>query len=438
MRRTGAALVTAGLGCVLGAVFPGVHASAAGEPGSGFGSYALSAAAKGVQLTVGEPTYCYTNPSGLQGCDGDIPIATSNLANGPTGSATASVAWPGALAADIGSLIITASDGQVPDQARMLNTPVRAQVRTGQSPDTVTNTSVPGSTMKATAKADVASADAHVQSLDAASVGTFGPITTTTNTQLTGAKSAVSKASSTASDIDIAGVLHIDSVVSTATGTTDGTTAKVTGHTEVSGATIAGVPVTIDENGVSIQGNGVPLKTVTDAVNTAISQAGLILRVSEPQGKPTGAAANYDAGSLIAVWKPDAAHTFSVVIGGAAVSVKAGNAFDFGSTGGTGGFIGTTTGTIPPGTSGGSTGLTAVPGTTGGPIPSGTSGGGPAPQTFEPGFQNTASSKPLYGGMSPWLGVLGVLGASLMAFGFKRLPDKVLEAVPSACPLQEN
>jgi hypothetical protein len=413
-----------------------VHASAAGEPGSGFGSFALSAAAKGVQLTVGEPQYCFTDPAGLQGCDGVVPIATSNLSNGPTGSATAAIAWPGSLAADIGSLIITASNGAVPDQARMLNDPVRAQVRTGQSPDTVSYDSVPGNTMKATAKAAVTSADAHVQSLAAASIGTFGPMSAVTNTELTGPKAGIAKATSSVSDIDVAGVLHLGSVQSTATATTDGTTAKVIGKTTVTGATIAGVPVTIDERGVTVQGSGVALTTLTATVNSALAQTGLVLRVSEPQGKPIGSAASYNAGSLVAVFKPDATHMFSVVIGGAAVSVKAGKAFEFGTTGGTTGITGTTTGTIPPATSGGTGGLTAVPGTSGGAVPSGTTGSGPAPQV--PGTQNAASSRPLYGGLSPWLGVLGLLGASLMAFGFKRLPDKVLEAIPSACPLQEN
>jgi hypothetical protein len=61
----------------------------------------------------------------------------------------------------------------------------------------------------------------------------------------------------------------------------------------------------------------------------------------------------------------------------------------------------------------------------------------PDPQTA-PTTQNAASARRLYGGVSPWLGVLGLLGASLMAFGFKRLPDKVLQASPSACPLEEN
>jgi hypothetical protein len=431
-------LLASGIASAVVAVFPAVHASADGEPGSGFGSFALSASAPGAQLTVGEPTYCYTSPSGLQGCDGNVPEATSNLSNGPTGSATAAVVWPGALAADIGNLIITASNGQAPDQTRAHNDPVRAQVRTGQNPDTVTYDSVPGTTMKAVAKASVTSADAHVQGLSAAGVGTFGPLASTTLTQLTGPKSAVSKATTTASDIALGGgVVHIGSVESTATATTDGVTAKVTGKTTVSDVTVAGVPVTIDERGVTVRGSGIALKTLTDTVNSALSQAGLVLRVSEPQGKPSGSTVDYNAGSFVAVFKPQAGYTFSVVIGSANVSVKAGKAFDLGTIGGT---TGVSTGTIGgTSTTGGSSGLTAVPTTTGGSIPTSSTGdaGVPAPETLEP-TTPAASAHGLYGGLSPWLGAFGLLSAGLVAAGIKRLPDRVLEAVPSACPYQES
>ncbi|MDQ1374834.1 MAG: hypothetical protein QOJ09_2172 [Actinomycetota bacterium] len=437
MRRSGLVLLASGLGSAVIGVFPSVHASAADDPGSGFGSYALSASAPGAQLTVGEPTYCYTSPAGLQGCDGVVPIATSTLSNGPTGSATAAVAWPGALAADLGSLIITASNGAAPDQARMLNDPVRAQVRTGQTPDTVTYDSVPGATMKAVAKATITSADAHVDKLTAAGLGVFGPQTSSTTTKLSGPKTGFATATASASDITIAGVVHIGSVTSTATATTDGTTATAKGTTEVTDVTVAGVPVTVDEKGVSVRGSGVALSTLTNTVNSALSQAGLTLLVSQPQGKPIGSAVTYNAGSLVAVFKPDPTHLFSVVMGGANVSVKAGKAFSFGSTGGTGGFTGTT-GTLPSGTTG-TGGLSGSPSTTGGSTASATTGGTdvPPPQTLTPAT-SAASTKPLYGGLSPWLGGFGLLGATLMAFGFKRLPDRVLEAVPSVCPLEEN
>lgn len=440
-RRSGAALVAAGVGCLAVGAFPAVHAAADSEPGSGFGSFALSASAPGAQLTVGEPTYCYTSPAGLQGCDGNVPEATSNLANGPTGSATAAIAWPGALAADIGNLIITASNGQAPDQTRTLNDPVRAQVRTGQSPDTVTYDSVPGATMKAVAKPDVTSADAHVQSLTAAGIGTFGPQTSTTLTQLTGPKSGSSTATSSASDIDLAGgVVHIRSVQSTAAATTDGTTAKVTGKTTVTGATVAGVPVTIDERGVSVQGQGVALSTLTSTVNTALAQAGLVLRVSEPQGKPIGSAVTYNAGSLVAVWKPPGGYQLSVVLGGANVSVKAGKAFSFNSgppvvfptTGGT-------TAAVPVSGSVPGTGLSGTPSTGSvGPLVAGPGGGSvSAPQTA-PQLAPVASASGLFGGLSPWLGAFVLLGSGLMAAGFRRLPDKVLAASPSVCPLEES
>jgi hypothetical protein len=125
-------------------------------------------------------------------------------------------------------------------------------------------------------------------------------------------------------------------------------------------------------------------------------------------------------------------------MGGANVSVKAGKALDFGGTTGvTTGTFGTTAGTTG-GTPGGTTGLPVVPGSTGGSDPTTTGGSVPEPETLPPLAENAAASQPLGGGLSPWLGGFALLGGVLMAFGFKRLPDKVLEAAPSACPLQES
>ncbi len=447
MRRSGAALVVAGIACVAGAALPMATAGAAdGTLGSGLGSYALNGFAQGVQLRVGEPNFCYTTTAAANGCEGALPEATTTLQNGPTGQALASVAWPGALAADLGDLLITASNGQIPSQATALNTPVRAQVRMGQTPDTVTNTQVQGTTMTATAKPEVTSADAHVDSVTAP-VGTFGPSTAAAKTNLTGPASAMSAAKSSVSDITLATVVHIGSVTSEATATTDGKAAKVSGHTTVTGATVAGVPVNIDENGVTVQGQGAALGALQNQVNGALSNAGLTLRVSQPQGKPDGASVSYTSGSLVAVFAPQAGYTFTISLGGANVTATSIPGFDFpsGSTGGTTG--GTTTGSTTTsggtggssaGTTSGSGGFSGNPTTTGG-VPTTTGGTTGAPPTIaNPGTSNAAVSRPLYGGLSPFLPVLGLVGVGLMAFGFKRLPDKVLEAVPPVCPLEEN
>jgi len=425
------------------AVFPAIHASAAGDPGSGLGSFGLNAFATGVQLRVGEPNFCFTSTASKNGCEGALPESTASLASGPSGHALAAIAWPGDLAANLGSLLITASGGQIPPSASALDDSQKAEVQTGQSPDTVTNDQVPGTSMKASAKPTITSADAHVQS-QSSPAAAVGPATTSATSSLVGTSSGVARAESTVSDISMAaGVVHIGSVTSNATATTDGTTAKVTGGTSVVGATVAGVPVTIDEKGVSVQGNGVGVTALTNTVNSALSQAGLTLRVSEPQGKPTGAAVSYTSGSLVAVFAPQKGYQFSLTFGGANVTADSQKSFSFGTvtTGGS------TTGgsTFVPGTTGGTTtggtGGQAVPPVVPGPVTAGGTTGGstgvPAPQTL-PETQNASSSKPLYGGLSPWLGVFGLLSAGLIAAGFKRLPDKVLEASPSACPLQES
>jgi hypothetical protein len=438
-RRLGVGLIATGVACGVVAVLPAVHAVADSEPGSGLGSFGLNAFATGAQLRVGEPSYCFTSTAAKNGCEGALPESTASLAGGPSGHALATIAWPGDLAANLGSLLVTASNGQIPSSAEALDDPVKAEVQTGQSPDTVSNDQVPGTTMSASAKDTVTTADARVQALSLP-VASAGPATTSASSALTGPSSAVAKATSSVSDIVLGGgLVHIGSVQSTATATTDGTTAKVSGGTRVVDATVATIPVTIDERGVTVNGTGAAVSSLTDAVNNALSQAGLTLRVSEPQGKPVGSAVSYTSGALVAVFAPQKGYQFSVTFGGANVTADSQKSITSVTTGGTTGIVPPPTGTtggLSSSTTGGSGGQAVVPpvmpetGTTG-------TSGVPAPQTLGPST-NAASTGGLYGGLSPWLGAFGLLSAGLIAAGIKRLPDRVLEAAPSACPYQES
>ena len=440
MRR---ALFGVGALLVIGSALPMVTATADDSPGSGLGSFALNAIGTGIQLRVGEPSFCFTSVAAKNGCEGAIPEATSSLQSGPSGSSLASVVWPGDLGANAGSLIVTASNGQAPPELSMLDSPIRAERRTGQSPDTMTTTNTPpGTTMTAVAKATSTSSDAAVQSTSIP-IGSFGPAHATARTEVTGPKTAVSQATTTVQDIDLAGVVHIGAVQSTAKATTDGTTATVKGTTSVTGVTIAGVPVTIGQDGVSVNGTGAGVKALTDVVNNALSQAGLKLLVSEPQGKPDGSSVSYTSGALVAVFAPQAGYQFSLTLGQANVTAASVEAITFqppttgGTTGGTTTGFGTTGTTTGGSTSGGTGGLSGVPGTTGGSVPTTTTGGSvPPPQTFTP--QLTAKRGGLYGGVSPWLGVVGLGGVGMMLAGMRRLPDKVLVPVPPACPLEES
>lgn len=445
VRRTAVLLLATGTACILAGALPLVPATADGEPGSGLGSFALSAAAPVADVRFGYPAQqCTDQEVGTAGCEGVINESVSQLTNGPVGYALSSVVWPGTLAGNIGTLLVVASGGKVPSSATALNDPVRAESHTGGTNPVVNDYPGNGAPtlahMVADAEATKVTAEATVGSVTNVTVGSLGASTSKTSVALTGVKSATAQADSHVQDITIAGVVHLGSVTSTATAMTDGTTAKGTGHTTVTGATIAGVPVSIDDRGVTVQTQHVPVPSqATDTVNTALQNIGMRIAVSQPYFTKDGASIVYTAGSVVLYWQPPAAPapvpsppTLTVVLGGAQVSVKATNGFSFGCP------------TCPPltgGTTGGTTGAVAGPppitpgsvATTGGTVPPPAIGGTPQ---IAPQLASNPLSLPH--GLSPWLGVLAVLGSGLVMAGLRRLPDRVLVASATACPNGES
>lgn len=436
-RRSGALLLSTGLLCLGGAGLPlltSAHAEA--ELGSGLSSFALSANAPVFQARYDDPAQqCAAAAAGPAGCEGVVNESVSQLTNGPVGYALSSVTWPGTLAGNLGNLLIVAGGGQVPPEAAALNSPIRAEARTGGDNPVVTNyPPAPAPTlahMKAEARATKVTAEAALGGVQQPAVGSLGSSTSRTVTELTGVTSARAIAHSEVHDITIAGVLHLGAVVSDAVATTDGSTAKASGHTVVTGATVAGIPVTIDENGVTVDTHNAPVPSAaTDTVNTALANAGITVALSQGHGTPVGPTVTYDAGALSVVWKMQEGVALSTVVGGAQVSVASSPGFDFDTPplppfdGGTTGGVGTGGAVAPPPLTGG----TEAPGL-GGTAPPPTIGG---PQAFAP--SPAGSGAPLPGGLSPWLGVLALTGSVLVMAGLRRLPDRVLAASPSSCP----
>jgi hypothetical protein len=467
-RRSATVLLVTGVTCLAGAAFPMLAASADGEPGSGLGSFNLSANAPVGLVREDLPSYQCSAPPTLSGsaaCEGVINETVSTLRNGPIGHALSGVVWPGTLGGNAGSLLVLlGSSGQlpvpiplplpvpisiplppVPDQATMLNDPIKAENSISGKEATVVNSPVPGTTMTATATPTNVAATATIGVSQTAPVGALGTIHSQSRTTLTGPKSAEAVAHSEVTNIDIAGVIHLGAIVSDAKATTDGTHAVASGQTTIAGATIAGVPVTIDQRGVTVLTQNLPLlpSVATDLVNSTLKQAGITLAVSTASGTPDGASVNFDAGSLIVGIKQPATLAgqalggfLTIELGGANVSVTSTPGYDFGSftpnippyTGDTGGTAVSppVSGTPPPatGTSGPPVGL----GT--GSVPPPTTAGGPVPIAAAP----AAARLRLPHGLSPWLGALALLGAGLVMAGLRGLPDRVLVVPASACP----
>lgn len=434
MRRARAiGLIGAGLAATTAALVLPASATAAAEPGSGFGSFSLAANAPVEQVRFNDGDKCGGSPGGTGGCEGVVPETVSMLRQGPIGYALSSVAWPGAIAGNLGSIIIVSGG---PKEAGALNSPVRAEARTGSGPDTVTNTDYPGMTMTATAKDATVSASADIAQSSSSQGGTVKNSTSRTKVALTGPTTGIAEAFSRADGISLAGgVVTIGSVTSTAKGTTDGVLASATGRTLVKDVKIAGVPVTIDERGVTVNGTNAPLnKTASDAVNTAISGAGMSIAVSLPSGKPERGSIVYTAGSLVFVWKTSGG-SVTAIFGGATVQLAAvkGGGFNLD--------LGGTTAPLvdPPPFTAGTPGTPGSPGTPG--IPATPGEQPPAAPVVAPGqiAPVLAGRKvPLPAAPSPAYAVMGLVGVGLLAAGMRQLPDRVLTARATTCVLGER
>jgi hypothetical protein len=419
-------LLSAAAGCFVSAGFL-APAHAADGPGSGFFGYVLTAQSQALQLTEDEPS-ANSHPE----AEADLPQSQVSLAGG-VGYGLSSVAWPGALLGNAGSLILLVQPS-APSQVRALNDPVRAEARTGSAQHAQTNDSVPGAHMAADATLAKTTADAKLDGGAAGAVLGFGTTSSASTASLAAHAGRVT-ADSNAKDISLAdGVVKIGSVVSHAEGTTDGSTASAKGRTTVSDMTVAGVPVMVDDHGVTVatQHGAVPSGAVA-AVNSALSSLAMTITLSAPTQSRDGGTVSYDAGSLLVLWKPPgSANTFTASLGGSRLVAGASGSSPYVQLPLPSGVVPIVT-PAPP-----LAAAPVAPGLPGQPVPAGplapgpvTASQPPAPVALEP----LASGTPA----PTWSVVLTVIGAALLLGGSWRVPGLILvEPRPNRCPLEED
>lgn len=410
---TGLALVTAGL-----LVRP---VGAADEPGSGLGVFSLQANAPALQVIASDGATCFRNAAADNGCEAVVPEAVSTLRSGPVGHALAAVAWPGTLAAGAGSLLMTVGGSGVPSQATLLNDPVRADAYTSVGKPTQSDDSVPGTTMTATALPAHVSAQAAVGESTVLAAVTARRTEARSAVELTGPRTAAATSHSEVQDVTVAGVLHLASVVSDATATTDGRTATARGRTTASGVTVGGIAVTVDATGVHALGRGSGTGAAQGAVDDALARAGMQVALGAPQGRPQGGAVSYEAQSLVVVFGPPGLTT-TVVLGGANVAVAASEGYVVSpARPGTEPSVAALVGTV------GAPGTRAAPG----PPVTAPWAGPPVVASAEPAVAAAALPDP--GPVRTRVVLLVMGGALLLAGLLRRLPDEVLRAVPIDC-----
>jgi hypothetical protein len=441
----GAAMLgVAAVGISTGATFatgtPSHSTKSHAATGSGLGALDVTAAANAMHM----PMYSHQS----EDVEADLPYSLSTLGTGGIGNALTSIMWPGGTGAHGGD---TASLLGLPlpkSTYELMNDPEYAQAQTGVGDKSV-DLSKPGLTMRANAVPTNVNA---VTEAAGKAIPVLGPIVGSTRAEtavkVAGAATVKFNALSTVHDITIAKVIKIGTVTSIARGTTiGGGKATGTAKTIVSGMTIAGVPVTIDQKGLHVKGTSLPLvgNTAAKAVNAALKQSGISLQLTNTKHNLHGSHATLDSGALVvkfgnAQYKSGSNDTGELlVIGGANVDATARKAYQ--------------PPPIKPTPTPTQTQSTSHPTTTTTTTGGNTGGGGPIPAVQQPpsspvttdGGPTTApppvlASNPLSlpNSLGVWWFVIGLLGAGLMAFGMRRLPDKVLQtAGGKACNLEE-
>jgi hypothetical protein len=450
--RTSFTFLTVGLLALGGSAAGMIAAHAAAAPGSNFGNVNITVTATGIR----SPFYSHSG----EDVEGQAPYAQAQLQSGGVGSALTSVFWPGGTGGHGGDTLKLLAGGCVPpnpantvpipipvplpdlpclahtpplpDQVyQSLNDSYKAEVQSSDSKPTVTKTA-PGIDMTATASQKETGATTTIAGAKLPGVGdTFGTTTTTSTIKLTGPNTAVVDALSVARDIKLGGgALTISSVKSVAHAVTDGKKATGAASTVVNGMKIGGVPVTVDNSGIHVQGQGHALPSI-DALNKALKGAGFSVFVADPTKKIQGANADLFSGQLV-VMQSNSQYTTNandsatiLTFGGAGLSATTNRALQFHFP---------PVAQQPAGSAPSSTGAAATPPSLGSAsTPTGTTTGTQQP-TVAPPLLAAARNK-LPGGIAAVWVVLALVGSGLIAAGLKRLPDHVLAETGAACPL---
>jgi len=256
----------------------------------------------------------------------DVPFARMSVGSGPVVDSLAAPYYPGDIAADLGSLLQTFGAPALP-----LNDPLLAESKFPTSPGYPAHATfdqspnaAPGTPTVFSSTADSSSSGgdatgtvadfalanvAHLPSLPGIpatagqSLVDVGHISSTDKVTL-GASSIISIATAQVDAIDIAGLVDITGLTSTANATSDGTTGTPTASLHLGAVTVDGQSAYIDGSGVHISSSSVPTAGFSPAqlqqtVNTTLSQDGISIRTLDPKLTTTGAAAAADAGGLV-------------------------------------------------------------------------------------------------------------------------------------------
>jgi hypothetical protein len=285
--------------------------------------YAASAHAPVMQITEDEPTATF-HPEG----EGDYGY-TIVTGDGNFETAMAANVWPGAAAGNAGTLAEVLG---APNSAGVLNDPAQASAASGSN--TSKTISAPSGTTMSASVQPSPPYDQHTTATSSSAgggLGKEGTVGDTNSTSTIGFRSDTGllnvQAESSASHVDIAGVVRIGSVTSSASAVAaDGAPPTLTGQTDFHDMTIAGEPAYVDGSGVHMGTPGKPAGPAEmEAVDAALAGSGMKIYSSSPQTINVGGVYYYTSASILFYWLPPGSHnTFTMTLGGSGVAVSDG------------------------------------------------------------------------------------------------------------------
>ncbi|HSZ36228.1 MAG TPA: choice-of-anchor P family protein [Acidimicrobiales bacterium] len=460
------------------------------------GGFTVNALAESISVQYEQPNFPVPATPSLEFDEG-YSATSDNY--GPTGSATASTLYPGQVVANAGSQLALLVPGLPLPAAPAW--PVDAISDYPQAPNTA-STDLPGVNMDAQSSTNGNTATATLGN-DAATSGSNGGDPTKqapsgTGNVLAGSNALLgvgglsatssSQAPSTTATADatatvggismLGGFIQIGSITSTAEASSDGTTGKVTGSTQVQNVSIAGEQISITANGIQALDNKSLGALPVSALNTLLKELGITIAVTTATDKVNGPSASRELDGLEIEVNLDtldtAANKFASLLpaklisqlpvaipneqlitfyfGRVQVNSTAAPSFvasNSGSTGAAAASSSPSTGASATGDSGSSftgstgsgagTGATSFAGNTGtgGSSPSGGNGTGGSPLVSE----QTSTVGETFKGIGAALILLGLLAAAALAYLYKRADD-MTDALGTTCsgadPLMER
>jgi hypothetical protein len=207
------------------------------------------------------------------------PDALATIASGPATFARAAALDPGDILANPDAVFTLAS----PDypQGTVPAYPYRVSATSGFGAPTAEASPAPGLGARVEATPEGSTARATMPRADGPAVATVGSMSSLATTRADDTKVEV-HVRTVVSDVDLLGILKIDSVVTDLTATSEGVATKLAGGTKVTGATVMDEPVEIGADG--IRGGNRSLNELLTAAGIHVTAAGPV----EQQGGTSG------------------------------------------------------------------------------------------------------------------------------------------------------